>query len=143
MGYFERYTPQPELSGVLSLLLALPVSAFCARWMVAWASKEPLIPYHEVLRASIWVALVFEFSQWVIFKLNRRLNRHWVLATCLLPDELRALRLQIEESAQDHWIALKPVNNETQRLHRRLLGDETLVISRAAVHDLQKHPALY
>src|SRR5687768_6172481 len=42
IGYFDRYTPQPELSGVLSLFLALPFSAFLARWVVARVTETPL-----------------------------------------------------------------------------------------------------
>jgi lipopolysaccharide/colanic/teichoic acid biosynthesis glycosyltransferase len=138
IGYFERFTPHPELSGVLSLLLAVPFSAFCARWAVAWATGAPLLPYSEALRASIWVAMAFELSQWVIFKLHRASGRRWVLLTCLLPEELDMLRTQVEESGQSWWIHIQPVDAsdpDTLSLHRH----ESLVISRGAVHDLKNH----
>ncbi len=139
IGYFDRYTPQPELSSVLSLLIALPLSAFAARWIIAWMSKSPLIPYREVLRASIWVGVVFELSQWVIFKIHHTTGRRWTLATCILPEELDALRNQVEQSDASWWIQVQPVNVSTEQ-SAQLRGHETLVISRGAVHDLGNYP---
>jgi lipopolysaccharide/colanic/teichoic acid biosynthesis glycosyltransferase len=139
IGYFDRYTPQPELSGVLSLLLALPFSAFAARWLVAWATKAPLMPYHEVLRSSVWVAMAFEMAQWVIFQVHRTVGRRWVLATCLMPDELEALRMQVSQCGSHSWIRIQPIN-VLEGEDSKLRGHETLVISRRAVHDLRNHP---
>jgi len=139
IGYFERCTPQPELSGVLSLFLTLPFCAFCARWFIAWAAKAPLIPYPEVLRASIWVAMAFELSQWLIFRIHRAIGRKWILVACLLPDELEALRDQVEESGQSWWIQVRPLKTSDQN-SVELHGHETLVISRGAVHNLKNHP---
>jgi lipopolysaccharide/colanic/teichoic acid biosynthesis glycosyltransferase len=139
LGYFDHHTPQPELSGVLGLLLAIPFSAFCARWMIVWTAKAPLLPYREVVRASVWVAMTFESAQWLIFKIHRNSGRRWVLATCLRQDELEALRQQIQLSDSSWWIKVKPVNTlgiEAVQLE----GHETLVISRGAVHHLKNHP---
>jgi lipopolysaccharide/colanic/teichoic acid biosynthesis glycosyltransferase len=139
IGYFERYTPQPELSGVLSLLLTIPASAFAARWLVARVTHNPLIPYSEVLRASIWVAMAFELSQWVIFKIQRTTGQRWVLATCVREDELEALREHLAQSDAGWWIKVKPMNISNSEMPA-LEGHETLVISRGAVHHLKNHP---
>jgi lipopolysaccharide/colanic/teichoic acid biosynthesis glycosyltransferase len=137
IGYFERYTPQPELSSVISLFLALPFSALGARWVIARLSHAPMLPYHEVLRASVWVALSFELCQQVIFKIHRATGRYWTLATCILPEERDALLAQIEQSGSSSWIRVLPINIGSGT---DLDGDETLVISRGAVHDLKNHP---
>src|SRR5258708_22975587 len=138
-GYFDRYTPQPELSGVLSLLLAVTFSAFFSRWLITWVGKTSFIPYAETLRASIWVAMAFELSQWVIFKVHCTTGRRWVLATCILPEELEGLRSQVAQSDSSEWITIQPINR-TGANPVPLQGHETLVISRGAVHHLKNHP---
>src|SRR5207237_702305 len=120
------------------LFLTLPFSAFCARWAITWAAKAPVIPYHEALRTSVWVAIAFELSQQIIFKVHRATGRKWVLATCILPEELETLRSQVEQSEAAWWIQIKPVN--LSPTDTELKGAETLVISRGAVQDLRKHP---
>jgi len=47
-------------------------------YIIAWAAKAPLIPIHEALRASIWVAMVLKLSQWLIFKIQRAIGSRWV-----------------------------------------------------------------
>jgi lipopolysaccharide/colanic/teichoic acid biosynthesis glycosyltransferase len=138
IGYFDRHIPQPELSGVLSLFIALPLAAFCSRWIIAWIAQSPLLPYHEMLRASVWVAMAFELCQWLIFKVHQFTGRQWVMATCLKTEELEILRDEIDRTGSQRWIKIQPVN--TSDSSAALQGHETLVISRGAVHDLKTHP---
>ena len=56
IGYFDHHIPKPELSGVLTLFLALPVSAFFCKWFIALVTGVQVIRYSEALRASVWVA---------------------------------------------------------------------------------------
>jgi lipopolysaccharide/colanic/teichoic acid biosynthesis glycosyltransferase len=137
IGYFDRYTPQPELSGVLCLFLAIPFSAFFARAVVSAVTRTPLLPYYVVIRSSVWVAMAFELARWTIFKIHRATGRCWTLATCILPEELETLRTQVERTGSSWWIRIQPIN-EPQGVALR--GNETLVISRGAVHDLKNHP---
>jgi lipopolysaccharide/colanic/teichoic acid biosynthesis glycosyltransferase len=85
------------------------------------------------------VAMAFELSQWLIFRIHRATGRQWTLVTCLLPDELEDLRSQVEESGQSWWIRIQPAStSDMSRIE--LHGHETLVISRGAVHDLKHYP---
>jgi lipopolysaccharide/colanic/teichoic acid biosynthesis glycosyltransferase len=138
MGYFERYTVQPELSGIVSLLLVLPFSAVLSSRLIMWVVKGSPIPYHDIFRISIWVALVFELSQWVTFKLHCAAGRRWVLAACLQPEEMEILGAEIAQSGASNWIRVMPVNPSDGGTVT-LAGNETLVISRGAVHDLRDH----
>src|SRR5579871_566182 len=63
IGYFDRHIPKPEMSDVVSLLFALPFSAFVAKWLLMLTSNIPPIRYTEALQASVWVAFVFESAQ--------------------------------------------------------------------------------
>src|SRR5258706_513146 len=126
IGYFEHHIPKPELSGVLSLLLVLPFSALYSKWLLALAAHATLIRSPEALRASVWVGLVFEASQWVIFKIHRASGKPWDLVTCLLPEELEELKSQIALSGMSWWIKVRP--GGTTGHHRPTLqGHETLV----------------
>lgn len=141
IGYFDRYTPQPELTGVLSLLVALPFSAFCSKWLIIIITGLPMIEYPEALRASVWVAIVFELSQWVMFRTRRMMGRRWALVTCVLPEELDELQAQLEQFRSSEWIEIRPANHSRHN-GLELHGDETLVISRGAAHHLKHHPQL-
>src|SRR5687767_14518807 len=56
IGYFDHPIPMPELSSVVSLLFALPISALVSKWLLMLTSHIPDIRYTEALRASVWVA---------------------------------------------------------------------------------------
>jgi len=142
IGYFDHHIPKPEMSSVVSLLVALPFSAFVSKWLLMLTSHVPPIRYSEAFRVSVWVALVFEFLQFVIFRLHRAMGRKWSLATHLTPAELEALRAQIDEAGASWWIEIHPYDDVTHTNGGRMRGDETVVISRKAVRHLKDHPEL-
>src|SRR5689334_11137753 len=53
IGYFDRHIPKPELSSVVSLLFAMPLSAFVAKWIMMLSSNIPPIRYSEAFRVAI------------------------------------------------------------------------------------------
>jgi lipopolysaccharide/colanic/teichoic acid biosynthesis glycosyltransferase len=141
IGYFDHHIPKPELSSVVSLLFALPLSAFLAKWIMMLSSNVPPIRYSAAFRASIWVALAFELSQILIFKMHRAMGRKWTLVTHLDPSDQEALRAEIESAGAGWWIQLKPYNPGATN-GGRMRGDETIVISRKSVHHLSDHADL-
>jgi len=138
IGYFQRYTPQPELSGVLSLFLALPFSAVYSKWLFVLVAHAPPIRYLEALRASVWVALVFESSQWLIFRAHRALGRRWDLVAYLFPEDLTTLKTEVERSDSSWWINIHPAS-AAGNVRPDFSGHETLVISRGAARDLNNY----
>ena len=135
IGYFEHHIPKPELSSVVNLMFALPLSGIVAKWLLMLTSHIPPIRYAEAFRASIFVAILFEVGQVIIFRIHRAMGAKWTLLAHLHPDELKALRAQIEESGASWWIDVSS-NGNSHRHGDHLRGDETLVISRRAVHQL-------
>lgn len=135
IGYFEHHIPKPDLSGLVSLLFALPFSALLAKWLLMLTSHLPPVRYSEMLWAAIGVALLFEAAQLIAFKIHRATGAKWTLIAHLHPDELAALRSQVEESGNAWWIQIHP--HDLSHSNGNLRGDETLVISRRAAHQLQ------
>jgi len=141
IGYFDHHIPKPEMSDVVSLLLVLPLSAFVAKWLLMLTSNIPPIRYTEAFRSSVWVALVFELAQIVIFRIHYVLGNKWSLMTHLDPEEMKLLQTQIESSGASWWIELRPYDPAATN-GGRMRGDETLVISRKSVRYLKDHPEL-
>lgn len=139
--YFERHVPKSDLSGPLSLFLVLPLAALLSRGLLSWAAHAPPISVAAALRASVWVVLAFEASQWAMHKLNRKTENGWDLKTLLLPEERDGLSAQIEESGASGWIKTRPCAMDAEAV-AALQGDETLVISRGAAHNLKDCSAL-
>ena len=135
IGYFEHHIPKPELNSVVSLLLVLPLSAVVCKWLMMMTSHVPPIQYWEALCVAVPVAFLFEAGQMIIFRIHRALGAKWTLVTHLHPEELAALRAQVEESRAEWWVDI--ISNGKPHPHGTFLrGDETLVISRKAVHKL-------
>jgi len=69
------------------------------------------------------------------------MGRKWSLATHLDPEDMEALKAQIQESGASWWINVRPYDPAATN-GGRMRGDETVVISRKTVHDLKDHPEL-
>lgn len=138
IGYFEHHIPKPDFTDLMSLLFALPSSAFLAKWMLMLTSHVPPVHYKEALYASVGVAVVFEIGQMIIFKIHRAMGRKWSLLTHLDPKEFEALRTQIDSTGNSWWIQLREIDNNGGRPR----GDEVIVISRKAARHLHDQPDL-
>ncbi len=134
--YFEWHVPKGELSGALSLFLILPFSALVSSALLSLTARAPTIGIPAALRASVWVVLIVESSQWIMLRFRRMTERKWNLKTLLLPEEREGLSEQIKASGVSGWIKAQPweLNGEGDS---SLRGDETLVISRGAAHKLE------
>lgn len=141
VGYFEHHIPRPELSGIVNLLFAVPLSALSAKWFMALTSHIPPVRYSEVLAASIGVALVFEVAQLFVFKIHRIFGGKWTLVAVLQPAEFEELVAQVKESRAAWWIRLLSFD-DMQKRGLTLQGDETMVISRQSVRHMKEHPEL-
>lgn len=135
-GFFELHLSKPKHSGFVSLLLALPLSAFLAKWLLMAAFLEPHIGNAEAFRAALLVALVFGTVQVLIFEIHRAVGAQWTLLTCLHSDDLKALNAQIESPETSWWIRIRPF--EAAHAKGRMIGDkEAVVISPRSVNNLQ------
>jgi lipopolysaccharide/colanic/teichoic acid biosynthesis glycosyltransferase len=141
IGYFDHHIPKPYLNGILSLFVALPISALVAKWLLMLTSHVPSIRYSQAFKASYVVAIVFEMAQVLIFKIHRAMGRKWTLVTHLHADELELLRAEIKQSEASLWIDIHSQDGPYPHA-TKLRGDETLVISRKAVRHLKDHPEL-
>jgi lipopolysaccharide/colanic/teichoic acid biosynthesis glycosyltransferase len=139
IGYYDHQIPVPDISGVVTLLFALPLAALTAKWLLMLTSHIPPIRYSETLKASGGVALVFEILHVVMFKIHCRWGRKWTLVTHLEPEELQALNSQVNKSGAS-WIDVR--RDEAVYKNGGLHGYETMVISRRAVRHLKDHPEL-
>jgi len=71
IGYFDHHVPKPEINGVMSLLLVLPLSAIVSKWALLVITQAPLIRYAETLKAAVLVAGFFELFQVLVFRLGK------------------------------------------------------------------------
>lgn len=136
IGFFELHIPKPKLCGLVSLLLALPFSAFFAKWLLMAASLEPRIGNTEALCAALLAAAVFGSAQVLIFKIHRAMGAKWTLLTRLHPDDSKALNAQLEVPEMSGWIRVQPLEAAHANGSGRG-GKEAVVISRRSVHNLQ------
>ncbi|MDD5303379.1 MAG: hypothetical protein PHS14_09745, partial [Elusimicrobia bacterium] len=136
IGFFEVHVPKPKLCGLVCLLLALPFSAFFAKWVLMAASLEPRIGNSEALCAALLAAAVFGSAQMLIFRVHRAMGAQWTLLTRLHPDDSRALHAQLEVAETSGLIRVQPLEAAYANGNGRG-GREALVISRRSVHDLQ------
>ena len=136
IGFFEHHIPKPELSGLVSLLIALPFSAFLSKWLLVVVFRAPRIGKWQMSWAALLVAVAFESWQALSFKIHRAMGAKWTLLTHLHPEDLKILKAQIAELKTSSWIRVRPLEG-ADLSGRGTLGNETVVISRRSVHNLK------
>ncbi len=141
VGYFDRDIPKPTWPGLLSLALALPLSALYSKWLLLVITQQGMVRYREIVHISFWVSIIFELSLWIFFELHILLGRRWELIAYVLPKELEVLKAEIATYGAATWISIESALDETGK-GRPLEGNEILIISRAGAHHLKNHPDL-
>jgi lipopolysaccharide/colanic/teichoic acid biosynthesis glycosyltransferase len=137
LGFFELHVPKPKMSGFVSLFLAIPVSAFLAKWVVAAAlPAPPQIGNVEASCAVVLVVVVFGSAQELIARIQRAVGAQCTLLTCLQPEDLAALHAQIQDREAASWVRIRPLEAEPAGGSRRR-SKQAVVISKRTANDLK------
>ncbi|MFA5976387.1 MAG: sugar transferase [Elusimicrobiota bacterium] len=141
IGYFEDYTPKPELIGMLILFLTLSLSSLCSIACLMLVAGASLSPSPELFKVSAGVTFAFMLTQWAMYKTTHVTRKYRALATCLLPEEANTLHEQIHEAGLSNWIKIHRCES-SDNFKTALPLDETVVISRGATRHLEQHPEI-
>jgi len=136
LGFFEVHVPKPKMSGFVSLCIALPVSAFLAKWVVAAALPSARIGNAQALVAVVLVGVLFGSAQELIARIQRAVGEQCTLLTCLSPEDLAALNAQIKDPETAWWVRIRPLEAEPAPGGRRK-SKQAVVISRRSANNLK------
>jgi len=136
LGFFQVHVPKPKMSGFVSLFIALPVSSFLAKWVVAAALPSASIGNTQAMITVVLVAVVFGSAQELIARIQQAIGAQCTLLTCLAPEDLAALNAQIQDPAAAWWVRIRPLEEDPAPRDRRR-SKQAVVISRRTASDLK------
>lgn len=135
LGFFEVHVPKPKASAFVSLFIALPVSAFLAKWAVAAVLPSARIGNAQTAVAVVLVAVVFGSAQELIARIHRAVGEQCTLLTCLSEEDLAALNAQIKDPESAWWVRIRPLESDQAGGRRR--SKQAVVISRRSANNLK------
>lgn len=137
LGFFQLHVPKPKTSGFVSLFIALPVSAFLAKWVVAAALPSERIGNVQALVTVVLVAVVFGSAQELIARIQQAVGAQCTLLTCLAPEDLAALNAQIKDAEASWWVRVRPLEKNPLLPLGPRRSKQAVVISKRTASDLK------